>query len=376
MRLNKIFIFLGIFLIILTLEFVSARDCSITERSSCTDNIVMGLSSDTNAHGELASEGNYPYVLCCDFGSGNTECTGLNKMIGLFSDTNAHAEIPDNTNYNVSVCYEELTCTSSSGSCPSEYPIEMISLTDETNAHIGDFEDYNIKICCSYRGGIPLDEPYWTDEDGDIDLNKNGKIEETEEIVAIVGRTKLFATILNSTLSEGEVVVDIYENVPFGFDNYIRTLIGTVDSYGTMSLPWVAQQKDIDETSKENPQFYFKINDDRRSNNEVKFNIVPDFCIEVTNCMHYETEEECNQDVCEIGDDCVIAVDCSLPEYDCCCKWNETEEECQSYWEAHGGNVDPFVCGNGIEEKGEQCDLGDRNGDEDSGCSENLQFEL
>ena len=50
-------VFLGLFLVIFLLGFVSSQNCSVVDRASCSDNILMGLSSLTNAHGELASEG-------------------------------------------------------------------------------------------------------------------------------------------------------------------------------------------------------------------------------------------------------------------------------------------------------------------------------
>ena len=57
-------VFLGLFVVIFLLGFVSAQNCSVVDRAFCSDNIVMGISSLTNAHGELASEGNYDSVLC------------------------------------------------------------------------------------------------------------------------------------------------------------------------------------------------------------------------------------------------------------------------------------------------------------------------
>ena len=34
----------------------------------------MGVSDLTNAHGEFPDVGTYDYVLCCDFGTGDTAC--------------------------------------------------------------------------------------------------------------------------------------------------------------------------------------------------------------------------------------------------------------------------------------------------------------
>ena len=82
--------------------FALGETCSIIERSSCSGNIVMGISSTSNAHGELANQGNYDKVLCCNF-PGSLTCDGQNKIIGLSSSTNAHAEIPTQTSSTVHI---------------------------------------------------------------------------------------------------------------------------------------------------------------------------------------------------------------------------------------------------------------------------------
>ncbi len=153
--------FLMIFILIILIGFVSADGCSIVQRDSCDDYIVMGLSDDTNAHGELADQGNYGWVLCCDFGDGVTSCSDTNKIISLSSETNAHAEIPypsQGSNYDIPVCYDGLKCVNIIESCEDtinpdtgkiEYPMEILSLSSWTNAHIGRFADYPTKVCCN-----------------------------------------------------------------------------------------------------------------------------------------------------------------------------------------------------------------------------------
>ena len=144
---------------ILSLGVASAADsCEIKSSCSTGEYSVMGLSSLTNAHGELWDQGNYGYALCCDFGTGNRTCSShlhpeyddevpANKIIGLSFVTNAHAEVTGKSNYEPEVCYENLACINTS-SCDSDYSMELISLSDYTNAHIGNYEDYGINICC------------------------------------------------------------------------------------------------------------------------------------------------------------------------------------------------------------------------------------
>jgi hypothetical protein len=146
-----------LFITILLLTNISAEGtCAILERNNCVEAngqyILMGLSGLTNAHGELANQENYDYVLCCDFGTGNRECTGDNKIIGLSSLTNAHAEISALNNYPDAsdVCYEDFVCGYRNSLC-LENEIGLLSLSSTTNAHIGVYEgtgSYDIKICC------------------------------------------------------------------------------------------------------------------------------------------------------------------------------------------------------------------------------------
>ena len=132
-------------ILILTFSFVaflssgilaSGNSCVITDRASCTSSgeyAVMGLSSTTNAHGELANQSNYNYVLCCNF-AGSQTCDGSNKIIGLSSVTNAHAEIPTETTYLNDVCYGNLSCISTSYDCGgpqvTNYPLSIFSLSN------------------------------------------------------------------------------------------------------------------------------------------------------------------------------------------------------------------------------------------------------
>ena len=145
-------LFLGVFLF--SLAVVSAAvSCSVTPRASCSGNVVMGVSDDSNAHGEFPDAATYNYVLCCDFGSGDTTCTGTNKIIGLSSSSNAHAEDPSLTNYGTDVCYEGVSgCYSTTGSCGAT-EAEILSLSSTTNAHIANFsglESYSNRVCCQY----------------------------------------------------------------------------------------------------------------------------------------------------------------------------------------------------------------------------------
>ena len=140
------FIFIFAFVIFL-LGFVSSAACSV-QSTPCisSDNLVMRLSSATNAHGAVYDQGTYSSALCCDF-AGRNDCFGGNAVLRLSSTTNAHAQTLSSSGYTESVCFGTLSCTSGP-SCNPTYPIEMLSLSAQTNAHLGSFSTYTTKICC------------------------------------------------------------------------------------------------------------------------------------------------------------------------------------------------------------------------------------
>lgn len=305
---KKLVVVIGfLFLIVLFLGFVSSvsaakenpifEGCAVVSRNYCDSfyynnvYVVMGLSSDTNAHGEFPDQGTYNHVLCCDFGGGDNSCYGTNKVVGLSSEINAHAEIPENENYNYDVCYESLECESFDDGCEAEYNIEMISLSDETNAHIGKFVDYSKKICCK-----KVQIAYWGDEDGVF----------IDEIEVVVGETSVFMFLKNTELSEGtEVSFDIYEDDPI-FDDLIRTINGNVDSEGNVGVSWTVTQDDLDATGEEDFNYFYFIANGRVSG-ELIITIAetPENCASINFCMNYETQSTCESDGCEVASDSV-----------------------------------------------------------------------
>ena len=162
-----IFVFVIAF-VIFSISFISSTTCDVRLASSCPAvNTVMKLSAQTNAHGaSYNGAGNYQYALCCvgmkyytatDNASMHT-CANKNEVLKLSSTTNAHAQTPETMGgYSTNVCFGKFKCTSTnSASCPSTHPIQMVSLSAATNAHIGQFSVYSTKICCSDRMSSPF----------------------------------------------------------------------------------------------------------------------------------------------------------------------------------------------------------------------------
>ncbi len=350
-----------VLIILFSIGFISAiGSCSIVERSSCTSNIVMGVSSLTNAHGEFPDEGTYSYVLCCDFGEGNTTCKTIpspNKIIGLSSATNAHAEIPTETTYPVDVCYEDLACMSTSGACPTTppsnwYPLEMVSLSDYTDAHIGNISDYPTKICCGspIYAPLPCDltSAYWS-------LSKTSPTPIIEGDTALDGQDVFL--IVDGTNCAGETIsFEVLEHDAGGTTpvttNPEPVVFGS-NAVGTWSAEW------FDDNPfpflVDNPEYYFiatvvSYPSEKVESPDPKLEVTSEstveYCSEIANCGSYD-EEYCNTDLCDVaengGDFCDGAT--------CFCTWDNGE--CKTSYSSAG------ECGDGVINTGETCDGSD-----------------
>jgi len=149
MKSNKV-MFVGVVLVfVFCFGFVSSYSCSV-ESSCSAANTVLKLSADTNAHGALYNVGSYGRYLCCDFTGTHSSSNG-NKVLGLSGSNNGHAEIPSLSDYASNVYFGDLKCTSGS-SCSGRYTIPMVSLSEDTNAHLGTFATYSTKVCCCAPG--------------------------------------------------------------------------------------------------------------------------------------------------------------------------------------------------------------------------------
>ena len=180
MRSGKIIFLIAVFLLIVNVYSVGAEVvhfCGIGTGQSFinhagADNplaeylIVMKLSGQTNAHASiynpLVDEINpSDYYFGCTFvGLHTCVAGGSNKIIGISSDTNAHAEIPSLDNYATDICFSNIascvscdvgnpTCLATN--CVGEKTFMAMSLSSETNAHIGGVNDYPKVICCKHN---------------------------------------------------------------------------------------------------------------------------------------------------------------------------------------------------------------------------------
>lgn len=246
-----------ILLIVLVSGIVSASD------------VIMKISSSTNAHGETASESNYaaevtyssifgaPYE-----GASPNICTGSNLVLKLSSATNAHAEVPTETNYGTDVCYGDLVCTSVTGgaSCPVN-TMRVVKLSDTTNAHLETRQEinYDLSICCSSLAALGPEgvivNVYWTDNTGNKlpDTDSDGEV----DILRYVNN-KVWL-VAETSLSEGEqVIFDIKESDALIDDDIRLGLNSTADDTGKAIYVWEITPDDIVSGGSEDvSKFYF-----------------------------------------------------------------------------------------------------------------------
>ena len=133
-----IFVFVIAF-VIFSISFISSTTCDVRLASSCDAvNTVMKLSSQTNAHGaSYNGAGNYQYALCCvgmryytatDNSSMHTcDSKNNNLVLKLSSSTNAHAQTATSTGYSTNICFGKFQCKALS-SCNSEYSIKIYNM--------------------------------------------------------------------------------------------------------------------------------------------------------------------------------------------------------------------------------------------------------
>ncbi len=201
-----------------------------SETHECSDEsqIILKLSSSTNAHGELWNQENYGFEICYDeifgtLGDGDRTCSGKNKLLGLSAVTNAHAEIPSLDNYQVDVCYDNLVCEARDVCEENEKMI--VSLSADTNAHVamGDEPKYPFKICCKPAPEeINITGAYWADM-------LNNPIDEAD----LNDRVKL---VVEGEELGREINFTIFKNIRFWFDSKLG------ESSSLSWTTWVANE--------------------------------------------------------------------------------------------------------------------------------------
>lgn len=138
-------------------------------KTSCTGDEIVLLKAEndtggfTNAHVAIANNTNtYTYSLCCESDPSHilsNECsnTSTTTVLRASGVNNSHVQIPDFTNYPYGICmgstFGELTCEYVNGTCTGDNDpvLSMASsgANNATNAHIGNYSDYRLNVCCT-----------------------------------------------------------------------------------------------------------------------------------------------------------------------------------------------------------------------------------
>jgi hypothetical protein len=341
----------GVILVLFSIIFVSGF---ISAACSSQDQIILRLSSSTNAHGEVYNgAGNYPIEICFDdifggvVGTGDRTCTEANKVVGLSSNTNAHVEAPTQDNYPIDICYDDLTCVVRAGSCGVGESL-VVSLSSATNAHLADDSSYPTLICCSV-GEPPgpdcvLTSAAWSEL-------------EVEE------GTKVNMRVTGTNCEDEIVSFQIWEDDPVT-DDFITSDIPTVSFDGALATgTWVAEYHD---DGIGGPEYYFRATAAYKGDiiesphftpadpnllkvTPIEYPYLP--CSGIVICADYENEIGCNIDSCDVAVASIPDnIDCSDENINCRCAWEV--DSCNATWDGSKGGT----CGNGIIDPGEQCD--------------------
>ncbi|MDP3991966.1 MAG: hypothetical protein Q8P79_00455 [Nanoarchaeota archaeon] len=309
---------------------------NIEAGTMCADNqIILRLSSATNAHGEVWNgAGGYTTEICYDriFGAPavNTDRTcqpgGANKVVGLSSSTNAHAEVPSQSNYPVNVCYGDLSCTARTGNCLTGENLTL-TLSSNTNAHLSNSSSYPVSICCIAQ---PLIQPCTLNSASwDVTETVEGQVVDLEVI---------------TTNCQGLAIsFDVKERDGFGGsdDNVVTNPVNRVVALdGTAVGNWTSEWQAEGWPESDPPEYYFTATlvstgaNIQSSNELLVYQTIPEPPPEgIVICSDYGNQQACNDDLYQVADNSVpVGVDCSDPDIDCSCSWNTATTSCEASW--------------------------------------------
>lgn len=127
--------------------------CIVTDQA-CTDTTVLKISSAANGHAELPDQTNFDYYVCCSPDSLGTSCSGnYDTILKLYASANAHVEKSTESNFSTAACLSKSTgaidCdyAENCSSLGASY-VCLVSISGDTNAHIGDCDAFSTKVCC------------------------------------------------------------------------------------------------------------------------------------------------------------------------------------------------------------------------------------
>lgn len=339
-------------LIVITLLIVLIS-CGVVFADCNEDQLIMRLSSETNAHAQNATIGTYLTSICyndifgVDYSKENPRvCDGMNNILSLSGETNAHASFAADETYTIPICFGDLNSCEylESGDCPEKKTC-IVKISGETNAHLStcdSVDDYG-KVCCA-RGGDVEPEAYWTN-------NAGTRIEDGAEVNIVANNTKLKLVLItgDESLANQEVNLTIIstEWVDEDVDLVFTT---TANENGNVVYDWIPTQEEYDliaEYETWDPPLNLQFQDNLivQESSVIDVSLVDllqqDECVlnSIDFCSSYTTPEECSTDVCDVADtssnvvcgqtNTFLSTEGTLIWNDCSCEWNETENACK-----------------------------------------------
>lgn len=325
--------------VLFIMSFVSAQ-CSIKQVDKCPENErVIRVSGPEGGHAALYNQEDYNYALCCEdlLNPNRDKLENINNLLFNLSDSiNAHVGLNGKTSYMIPVYYGYLECTSEKESCSEEYPEHIASISDETNAHIGEYEKYQYKICCKE---VMNPNVSWVDKNG-VAIPKGTEMSINLDIDGI----RILGEHLSGLNENEKVYFQVYRDGLFSDKLVEDSLEGIVDKDNKAEAYWIPKSED----NLDDGNYYAKIlNGPRSENIDLTFTQVDKgtYCSinGIVACSSYKEKGACEADakLCNVaeksiessqGDEtfCSSTWDdngCILTRY-CGCYWNSTNNQC------------------------------------------------
>jgi hypothetical protein len=206
------------------------------------------------------------------------------------------------------------------------YPVGILSLSSETNAHIGTFNTYPTKICCGGNtvraGSCTIESAKWevtsTQEGNSVRLNVTGN--EAEYCNGL-------------RISFKVLEADVW---PLPYDDIVVTQPQDVSFNGaTATGQWTAEYGD--DGLGGDPEYVFNVSLEIAPNvyllstNELSVSETPeDYCLSYGTCSDYQNEGSCESDYCNVAEDDAGAYEVTCDDDTLCgCNWDASSLSCE-----------------------------------------------
>ena len=248
----------------------------------------------------------------------------------------------------------------------------LVLLTSTTNAHIGAFADYSTKICCKGTLTYPcvLKSAYWSIDGTNPITSASNNIVERQTAYLIVKGSGSECDGKSVSLAISPSVSAVLSNVAFSGDTATAEWTTEWQSAGLGDASYSFTAKLVSDTTKT-----------ATTTQTLTVTKQTDTtCSGINTCEGYTDKDQCNSDSpCDPDGSMLVQEGKDLPSgkidcnsgsgYSCACSWDSSTSTCK-FTSSVGS-----TCGDGVQETGEQCDLGSLNGVAGSGCSSTCTLE-